>query len=228
MTLTCRKCHPRQCTSKCAASWRSLARRPYCRPCATTPPCARPPSRSLPKVSFLCAGSVDPHTNSQAQTQATYKHSHAHIQSHFFRLSGLSICFVGVTLAPKIRKEVYTQLDWGAWNPAELMCRYRAFGDTVGVFTHLWDRRTRVKIEAMSLAHDMLAEEHAALALLPAGQITFSRHARNRLLVSCRGGAVSVQRLKVEGKASVDANSFANGYLKPKEGVFQFQFVSLL
>lgn len=106
------------------------------------------------------------------------------------------------------------------------MRRFRAFADTFGVFTFLWDGTTRVKIEKMTpvSSQDISPATYNDLIKLPPGRITFERD-HNRLLISCRDGLVAVGRLKVEGKNSTDAIGFANGYLKPRGTLFSFRVV---
>jgi methionyl-tRNA formyltransferase len=115
-----------------------------------------------------------------------------------------------VTKAPKLKKEDgVLRFDLSA---EEAYTRWRAYGDTIGVWAWLADRKLRVRFVSLSLAPTTTGTT-TTTASAPAGQLSYAKE-RKMLCIACGEGALYSSAVQVAGRAQQSAQEFANGYLR--------------
>jgi len=121
----------------------------------------------------------------------------------------------GATAAPKVSPEM-GNLDWEHQDAPKLYSQWRAFGDTLGVFTYYGDLRIKVmKIERPGAFEFPMRKGDRIGDIGTAGELRYDKK-QNLLWVKCKGGWIACSRLQIDGKRPLDATSFVNGYFSQK------------
>ena len=106
------------------------------------------------------------------------------------------------------------KVDWHAMSASQVLLRFRALGDTLGLYTFWGSRRVKL-CELHAVALDQ-PRSHGSSAVVP-GTVTWP--GGEHLLIACSDGSfVACRRLQFEGaRHTHSAHDFANGHLQRRK-----------
>ncbi|KAL7731148.1 hypothetical protein ACLKA6_014344 [Drosophila palustris] len=111
------------------------------------------------------------------------------------------------SFAPKITSRI-TEIVWSEQTALELYARYRALYGFKCLTTSFVDKQVQL-IEVQKPL-----DQSPSQSPLPPGQFTFHR-GRRSLMIGCAGGTLlEVTQIRLEGKKTMSAQDFNNGFLK--------------
>mmetsp|Transcript_19985 Transcript_19985/g.25951 ORF Transcript_19985/g.25951 Transcript_19985/m.25951 type:complete len:344 (+) Transcript_19985:108-1139(+) len=117
---------------------------------------------------------------------------------------------VGVLRAPKIKPRD-SNIRWGEQTAKQAVDLWRGIGEQIGIFSGYGGKRVRLR----SISPVSAAEFRQIPAKSVPGHIHLERvHKKNRIAIKCMEGWIECTSFQFDGRKIIDANSFANGFLK--------------
>lgn len=126
-------------------------------------------------------------------------------------LNGTSQPNEGITFAPKVEGNSLGSIDWNRMTALEVYDRFRALYSFRPIVTSF--RKHTIKLVSLSVYN--FSSSNPDLEKLIEGEFIYNK-AINAVIVKCSGDCsfVAVYSLRIDGKRSMTATEFWNGYVK--------------